>query len=551
LDRKNAVRTAGVAAVEIDRAMEGMRIPGHPRPYYVSALIRDELSWTIQAKYGSLSVDTRDRKRNAYVDVRVGSYRHDQVRDGGLDDNDKDAESYGYVDLPWGTDPDGLRHGLWRLLDARYREAVESLLAKKSHGLTYRDENKHLPSFQRAGPRVDLGWRELSAVDEEHWREFVERSSRKIKRYADIADSHVEFQADHLCRVFANSEGSRLIECSAVWSLEAYLWMLSPRGDAFPWSVRYTVTDPTELPDEKRFSDAVKRAVDTLTELRTAPLINSFSGPALLEPIPAGLLLHEALGHRLEGNRLLASGEGQTFKSALGEAILPDYMTLHDDPTLATFHGRSLVGHYIYDDEGSPAKDARLIERGRLTGYLSGRAGVAKGHVGNGHARSRLHQRPISRMGVLIAETEDGRSPEALKQRLLEEISRQGVPYGVRIVEATSGETATDAYNFQAFMGEVNLVAKVYPDGREQWVRGVNFVGTPLNAVRGILATGDSYGVDNAWCGAESGYVPVSTISPALVVSELELQSKPDTPYTPYTFPIPWRREPPGATDGD
>ena len=238
---------------------------------------------------------------------------------------------------------------------------------------------------------------------------------------------------------------------------------------------------------------------------------------------------------------MLASGEGQTFKGSLGEPVLPPYMHLHDDPTRATYEGHSLVGHYRYDDEGSAAQDARLIEAGKLTGYLTGRAEVFKRCSANGHARCRRHQRPISRMGVLIAETDEGQSPSALKQILLDEISRQGVPFGMRILEATSGETATDAYNFQAFMGEVNLAAKVYPDGREEWVRGVNFVGTPLNAVRGILATGDRYAVDNAWCGAESGYVPVSTISPAIVVAELELQSKPDTPYTPYTFPIPWR----------
>ena len=127
-----------------------------------------------------------------------------------------------------------------------------------------------------------------------------------------------------------------------------------------------------------------------------------------------------------------------------------------------------------------------------------------------------------------------------MRRTFLEEIRRQKVPYGIRIIEASSGETATEAYDFQAFLGEINLASKVYPDGREEWIRGVNFVGTPLNAVRGILAAGDRYEIDNAWCGAESGYVPVSTISPALVVSELELQSKPETPYMPYTFPIPW-----------
>jgi hypothetical protein len=145
-------------------------------------------------------------------------------------------------------------------------------------------------------------------------------------------------------------------------------------------------------------------------------------------------------------------------------------------------------------------------------------------------------------MGVLRVEAEGGLSRDQLKSVLLEQIRHKNVPFGIRIVEAMSGETATDAYNFQAFLGEINLAARVYPDGREEWIRGVNFVGTPLNGIRNIVAAGDCSQVDNAFCGAESGYVPVSTISPALVLSELELQSKPDAPYTQFTLPIPWER---------
>ena len=142
-------------------------------------------------------------------------------------------------------------------------------------------------------------------------------------------------------------------------------------------------------------------------------------------------------------------------------------------------------------------------------------------------------------MGTLIVDTEDGLDDSELKNALLEEIRRQGVPFGIRIVDATSGETATDAYNFQAFLGEANLATKVYPDGREEWIRGVNFVGTPLNAIRNIVAAGNRQVVDNAFCGAESGDIPVSTISPALVVSSLELQSKAESPFTQFTFPMP------------
>ena len=83
---------------------------------------------------------------------------------------------------------------------------------------------------------------------------------------------------------------------------------------------------------------------------------------------------------------------------------------------------------------------------------------------------------------------------------------------------------------------------RVYPDGREEIIRGVDFVGTPLNAIRGICASGGEFEVDNAYCGAESGFVPVSTITPALLVKTLELQSKSETPYTQYLYPIPWEK---------
>ena len=377
-------------------------------------------------------------------------------------------------------------------------------------------------------------------MDREHWSRFAERASRLLRRYTDISDSHVEFRADHECKVFVSSEGSKRIQSQHVWSLDCYIWLLSESGDAVPWTHRVMVADPKELPSIAEFERQIRGAVGIMRRLAAAPTVKSFCGPALLEPVPAGLLMHEAVGHRLEGNRLLSPGEGQTFKEAIGERILPPFLSVRDNPRLAKFEGRSLVGHYRYDDEGVDAQDTLLVRGGVLQGCLSARTGIARSHSSNGHARANYHQRPISRMGVLLVESEPGLEERELKRLLLEEVRRKKAPYGIRIIEASSGETTTDAYNFQAFLGEINLAARVYPDGKEEWIRGVNFVGTPLNAIRGILAAGKRHEVDNAYCGAESGYLPVSTISPALVVSELELQSKPDTPYMPYTLPLPW-----------
>jgi predicted Zn-dependent protease len=342
--------------------------------------------------------------------------------------------------------------------------------------------------------------------------------------------------------MFVSTEGVRQIACQPIWSIECYLWLLSDRGDGIPWTIKYLVADPAELPDAQALQREIRSTVDVLRRLAQAPTLRSFCGPALLEPVPAGLLLHEAVGHRLEGSRLLAAGEGQTYKDSVDQEILPSFLSIREDPRLERYDGRSLIGHYRFDDEGVAARETQLVVRGKLKRFLSTRTGISRRHRSSGHARSAYHQRPISRMGLTIIESENGLGDRALRQILLDEIRRQQVPYGIRIIEASSGETATEAYNFQAFLGEINLASKVFPDGREEWIRGVNFVGTPLNAIRGIVAAGKRHEVDNAYCGAESGYVPLTTISPAIVVSELELQSKADTPYSPYTLPIPWER---------
>src|SRR5690606_19225363 len=138
------------------------------------------------------------------------------------------------------------------------------------------------------------------------------------------------------------------------------------------------------------------------------------------------------------------------------------------------------------------------------------------------------------------SEAADPLSDAQLKARLIEEVKRRRLPFGIHVLAADSGETATKSYDFQAFLGQVRAANRVYPDRTEEPVRDVSFVGTPLNAVRGILAAGARREVDNSYCGAESGAVPVSTVSPALLVESLELQSSARSPNAPHTYALPW-----------
>src|SRR3979411_17742 len=112
--------------------------------------------------------------------------------------------------------------------------------------------------------------------------------------------------------------------------------------------------------------------------------------------------------------------------------------------------------------------------------------------------------------------------PAKLKEALLAEARRQEKPFGLLIRDVTGGNTDTSGYAYQAFKGQPRLVYKVdAKTGEETLVRGVEIVGTPLTALGKITATGAEMRVFNGYCGAESGFVPVSTVAPAILISEI------------------------------
>jgi predicted Zn-dependent protease len=166
-----------------------------------------------------------------------------------------------------------------------------------------------------------------------------------------------------------------------------------------------------------------------------------------------------------------------------------------------------------------------LVEKGVLRNYLLSRQPVEGFFQSNGHGRSQGAQKPVARMANLIVESSKQVSDEELKRQLIAEAKRQGKPYGLIIRDITGGNTNTASYGYQAFKGIPRMVYRVdVRDGKETLVRGVEIVGTPLSAINRILASGKKQGIFNGFCGAESGMVPVSTVAPAVLLHEIELQ---------------------------
>jgi predicted Zn-dependent protease len=519
-----------------------MHVAGFPRPYYCSFLLRDTRWFNTWASSGSTYRRRSDHTRNVYCDIRVGSYRYDQTTEGGLLDNDPDLESYSHVRVPIDDkDYAGMRIALWRLSETKFREALSDFSEKRAAGISKIDPNKKFTSFTKEEPTKHLRYSRVESIDEERWVRFCKRISRWISELPKVSGNWVEFDASQESRVFVNTEGSAIVQCRPIFSLTCVLRNLTAEGSHIEQEVVFHCSKQSELPDMRTLKKLILKKHAKLLKLIKARTIHSFSGPVLLYPLPSGLLFHEAIGHRLEGNRMLSSGEGQTFKGHTGKRVFRIDLSIRDNPKLKKFKGAGCIGAYDYDDEGVPAQDTLLVENGVLKEFLSTRSAHEKGKCrSNGHARNSKFERPISRMGVTIVDPGDtAYSLEELKEMLVEEINRQGKPFGMIVYETAGGETATTSYDFQAFAGEISYASLVFPDGKEEIVRGVDFVGTPLQALNNIIAIGSEQVLDNGYCGAESGFIPVTTISPAILLRNLELQAKDEELVTPYILPSP------------
>ncbi len=530
---------------ELKRSFKHLHVPGHPKLYFLSYLVKDVQQQIITSKFGALDKNEPRRKRICYVDARVGDSKYDQLLHGGLKDNQSDVESHDILKLPVEDSVDGLRFFFWRLTDAKYREAVQMYHEKKSQDICFQNQNMQLD----ATTPIEITTQNLEqkallnlekSVDKDHWIALTKQTSKVFQQFPDVKNSYVEFSAQMITKTFVSSEGHIIRWQEPLFGLSTYYWFHSDASD-LDGTLSHFYLRPEELPTSDQLCEQILKRMAKVKKIDLAPRMSSFSGPVLLSSKASGLLLHEVLGHRLEGSRLLSDEEGGTFKDRIGDSIIHDKISLYDDPTLDKYGEHSLLGHYQFDDEGQKPERTTLVTDGVLKNFLSTRTPFKeKDHRSNGHARAQSFERPISRMANLIIETKNGLEWQELKQKLVEEIKEQEVSFGMIIYEVEGGETGTESYDFQAYLGQITIAAKVYPDGREEFVKGVDFVGTPLSSLNSIIEVGNSLEVDNSFCGAESGTIPVSTIAPALLLSDLELQAKDRSKVSQYALPLPW-----------
>lgn len=531
---------------ELDRSMKRLKLKGYETPYFVSYTLREIEEAEVVGKFGAVYGKGRDRRRVIHVEVRVGGYDFDNTSAGESDGDADLALSLSEVskDAPLDDHLDAVRGALWLLTDQKYKAALASYARKRARGVRNVDPEDKLPSFSREKPHKSYAESPKFDVDLDKMADTVRVAGGRLKS-APVIDGDIKLNADRVSRYYVSSEGTETIEHRTIFAAHLSAETRAKDGMKLSNERDFYGRSAEELPTAQVLAAAVDGLVKDLSLLQAAPAVDPYNGPAILMEEAAGVFFHETMGHRLEGERQLSEQEGRTFKGQVGQKVLPGFLSVLDDPTLAaTSDGTKLNGFYRFDDEGVPARPVVLIEKGVLRDYLKSRTPVLGSLRSNGHGRAEGTSDPIGRMANLIVKAENTVPLAELKAQLLAEVRKQGKPYGLIIRDILGGSTNTMSFGSQTFRGQPTMVYRVdAKTGEETLVRGVEMVGTPLSSVGKIVAASNTTGVFNGFCGAESGMAPVSTVAPAVLFTEIELQRAQHVSERPPILPPPWRDE--------
>jgi TldD protein len=520
-----------------------------PAPYFLSYTVNDQSVMIIVGAYGSLLTNASVQRRQADVTMRVGSAAldntHGQSRPSGMSS----------ASLPLGDDQDAIARVLWELTDREYKRAAPAFMNVKTNTAVRAEEEDKSPDFSKEEPSAHVGKAlTLPKFEREAWEAEIKRLSAAFRKYPDIYFASVVLQVQTGNARMVSNEGTALATPSASTRLIIEAQTRAEDGMDLLRVETFQAPAGGTLPSEAELSAKIEKIAVDLKALRDAPVAEPYDGPALLSGRAAAVFFHEVLGHRLEGHRQRDEDEGQTFTKKIGQEVLPKFLSVADDPTVGELQGMKLAGTYEFDNEGSPAQRVEVIQNGVLKNFLMSRMPIKGFDKSNGHGRNQPGLMPTGRQGNLIVSSSQTVPESELRQKLIDEVKKQGKPYGLYFDDIQGGFTLTTRSLPQSFQVLPVIVYKVYPDGRpDELVRGVDIVGTPLAALTRILTTGDQQHVFNGVCGAESGSVPVSAAAPAMLFSEMEVQKRAHAHERPPILPAPGfeNSAPPGSVKPD
>lgn len=550
---------------ELARSMKELKLEDKEGPYYISYLVKDTYLLNIAADSGAVTANSENHVRTLKTNLRVGDYTLDNSNFLSSSNISSMLTSAG-AQLTVDNDYDVLRRQIWLATDRAYKNAVD-MIAKKKAALQNTVQTEVLPDFTKGSATSCIHPEAAFSVQKEKWASTVDQLSRLFIKQQQIQNSRVGLRIQVINSYYVNSEGARSIEPAAFSQLAITATTQAEDGMPVGNLLFYTASDPKELPELKELSGDVNRMIDELLMTRTAPVAEDYNGPILFVGQAAAELFGQGIGNFLLGRRVPLADDprlnsmigltmGNPFLTKINGRVAAKFLSIKAVPTtLKDFNGKSLLGAYEIDEEGVPCQDVPLIENGMLKNLLTTRIPVKGFAQSNGHSRD-----GIPTPSVIHITSTNTLSPEQLKHELINVVEDEGLPYGYMvkglippsveammlgpdIVSSLLARQQGPPGPTQFKLTKPYSIFRVYPDGKEELVRGLEFRSHSINILKKILATSDneigynypanapnvSSGIASTLLrllggGGASGQNFSTVITPSFLISEIDMK---------------------------
>ncbi len=549
---------------EMERS-RGLRVAGGSDiPYYFEYSVDDVRSFLFSASLGGTIEEIRNRARVPQVRVRVGDYKFDNSNYVLSDANFSPRYDSGV--LPQDDNPLALRQQLWLMTDRTFKSALESIGRKRSAMRSVNAVADPLPDFWKSEPVKIMLDSSAPPLDEAAWKKRIAEGSARLGAFPAVLASSVDIESIVNTSYLVNSEGTEVKYPDNIHYIRVRASGLAPDGSTVRDHVVFHAIDPTRLPGDTELKQAVDLVGRNVTALAAAPEGDAYAGPVLFEGVAGAQLFAELLASQLYLPRRPVANAGQSsrftaseLEGRLGSRILPSSFTVVDDPTQTEFRGQSLLGSYPVDGEGVVPKPLTVIENGVFKAPLLSRQPIPGFTASNGRGRlpGSYGQRMATLSNLFVKSTETVTGGD-LKTKLLEMVKQRNKPFGilVRRMDYPSSAGGDELRRLAVSLGNnANgtvlssplLVYRIYPDGKEELIRGVRFRGLNLRSLKDITSAStelhqfDFIGNRGPFAlMGMGGYVfPASVIAPALLFEDLELEHPQVEVPRPPTVPPP------------
>jgi len=528
------------------------------RPYFLEYRLLDVDIREVAAEFGALVSSNHNRTRFMNVEARVGNYKLDSsnfISDEGFRGFIGPTGSVG-ID----RDYDSLRQDLWIATDQAFKEAVETYSRKEAYLSSLArpsdiDDFSHVQVVQHVEPLVNSDW------SSRNWEQEARDTSAALRAFPQVYDSRVTYYLVYLTEYYLTSEGTEVRENHSYAAIEAGLSTLADDGMQVNHFYATYAPRPADLPSVDVVRNNLNVAGSELMAMRAAPPASDYTGPVLFEARAAAALLAQVLGPSLSGARppvafqpvvdqlMNSLGARSDWSGKVNSRVLPNTVTLIDDPSAKDYKGTPLIGGYAIDDQGVPAEKVTLVVNGMLKNLLMSRRPGEDFENSNGHGRSSFTD-PKPTMSNLLFTSSETLSKDDLKKKFLDACRDEKLKYCIVIrqmdnpsISLMHQDDFTDllaSFGGNAATDRLPLVVyKVYPaDGHEELVRGARITGFSPRSLRNIAGTGNDVYVYNfmlnqtagvagtalgAFGNAQNG-LPASVVAPSLLFEEVEVR---------------------------